>query len=192
VVPPSAEHLLITKKNNMNQQITSWRDVLKSPLSRAEIHALLFLVLNLPEDFDYGQRQFAHCLDVETSSINRTLRKLNDKGLIDKTLLKNYSRILKISLHPNLKIMPKISDWGLVRIKRTASRRKNPNKIDGRKNKLKGRWSLLGFDACVVCGQTTSPHYIKGMCRRCWERAYRRDYRAQGRDKWMSEKGWKK
>ena len=171
----------------MNQQITSWRDVLKSPLSRAEIHALLFLVLNLPEDFDYGQRQFAHCLDVETSSINRTLRKLHDKGLIDKTLLKNYSRILKISLHPNLKIMPKISDWGLVRIKRTASRRKNPNKIDGRKNKLKGRWSLK-HDKCVICGLTSWPHYFKGKCKRCFEQEFRRRYRAEGRDKWWEER----
>ena len=43
-----------------------------------------------------------------------------------------------------------------------------------------GRWARQ-WDSCRECHATTTPHYAKGYCTRCYMRLYKRDQRRNQR-----------
>lgn len=39
---------------------------------------------------------------------------------------------------------------------------------------LQGKWSVAGFNACVICGSSETPHQAKGMCKKCYNVEYQK------------------
>lgn len=61
---------------------------------------------------------------------------------------------------------------------RDHSRLHNPAANAARRARWQFEWSRR-HPACIECDETTTPHYARGLCRRCYHRNHQRARRAQ-------------